>query len=124
MRKILLTVVSGFSLCATPLHAQFNTIAPIPVRYKVEALRMDMKSQEPTPGSMAPAQDASGEVVAEATPSDAHKNNGLTVISASHIRFRLSRSLPLTVIAEIRSPVRNGFMGVSTYMLAAIRRWR
>lgn len=95
MRKILLTVVSGFSLCATPLHAQFNTIAPIPVRYKVEALRMDMKSQEPTPGSMAPAQDASGEVVAEATPSDAHKKQWID-------RY-LSVSYPLPVI-KVTSP--------------------
>lgn len=42
-----------------PAQAQFNTIAKTPERYKVEALQEGMKKQEPTPESMAPAQETS-----------------------------------------------------------------
>lgn len=59
MRKILLIAISGISFCTMPVQAQFNTIAKTPERYKVEALQEGMKKQEPTPESMAPAQEAS-----------------------------------------------------------------
>ncbi|WP_300910807.1 M23 family metallopeptidase [uncultured Bacteroides sp.] len=95
MRKVLLTVVSGFSLCATSLHAQFNTIAPIPVRYKVEALRMDMKNQEPTPESTIPIQDTSENALALATPFDVHKKQW--------IERYLSVAYPLPAI-KVTSP--------------------
>ena len=42
-----------------PVQAQFNTIAKTPERYKVEALQEGMKKPEPTPESMAPAQETS-----------------------------------------------------------------
>lgn len=59
MRKILLIAISGISFCTMPVQAQFNTIAKTPERYKVEALQEGMKKQEPTPESMAPAQETS-----------------------------------------------------------------
>lgn len=59
MRKILLIAISGMSFCTMPVQAQFNTIAKTPERYKVEALQEGMKKQEPTPESMAPAQETS-----------------------------------------------------------------
>lgn len=59
MRKILLIAISGISFCTMPVQAQFNTIAKTPERYKVEALQEGMKKPEPTPESMAPAQEAS-----------------------------------------------------------------
>lgn len=59
MRKILLIAISGISFCTMPIQAQFNTIAKTPERYKVEALQEGMKKPEPTPESMAPAQETS-----------------------------------------------------------------
>ena len=59
MRKILLMIISGVSFCTMPVQAQFNTIAKTPERYKVETLQEGMKKQEPTPESMAPAQEIS-----------------------------------------------------------------
>ena len=59
MRKILLIAISGISFCTMPVQAQFNTIAKTPERYKVEALQEGMKKPEPTPESMAPAQETS-----------------------------------------------------------------
>ncbi|MFR4305786.1 MAG: M23 family metallopeptidase [Bacteroides thetaiotaomicron] len=59
MRKILLIAISGISFSTMPVQAQFNTIAKTPERYKVEALQEGMKKPEPTPESMAPAQEAS-----------------------------------------------------------------
>ena len=59
MRKILLIAISGVSFCTMPVQAQFNTIAKTPERYKVEALQEGIKKPEPTPESMAPAQETS-----------------------------------------------------------------
>lgn len=42
--------MSGVSLCAMPAQAQFNTVASVPNRYKVEVLREGTDKAEPTPG--------------------------------------------------------------------------
>ena len=41
MRKKLLVWVTGISLSAIPVHAQFNTVATTPVRYRIETAASD-----------------------------------------------------------------------------------
>lgn len=65
MRKILLMTISGVLFCGIPVQAQFNTIAGIPERYKVETLRKDMEKQEPTSENEAPIQKTSAEPAGE-----------------------------------------------------------
>lgn len=36
-------MTAAIPLCIVPAKAQFNTVATIPARYKVEVLRTDMK---------------------------------------------------------------------------------
>lgn len=73
MRKILLMMMSGISLWAMSAQAQFNTVATIPDRYKVEVLRAGTDKAEPTPESVAPSQGASTDVLASASPVDIRK---------------------------------------------------
>lgn len=73
MKKILLMMMSGISLCAIPAYAQFNTVAAIPDRYKVEVLRADADKAEPTPESATPVQGASADVLASALSADVRK---------------------------------------------------
>lgn len=47
MRKILLLMMTGVSLCITPAKAQFNTVAVTPTRYKMEVLDMGLDQAEP-----------------------------------------------------------------------------
>lgn len=47
MRKILLLMMTGVSLCITTTKAQFNTVAVTPTRYKMEALDMGLDQAEP-----------------------------------------------------------------------------
>ena len=47
MRKILLLMMTGVSLCITPSKAQFNTVAVTPTRYKMEVLDMGLDQAEP-----------------------------------------------------------------------------
>lgn len=59
MRKILLMIISGISFCPIPVQAQFNTVAVMPERCKVETLQEGMEKQEPIPESTAPVQETS-----------------------------------------------------------------
>lgn len=59
MRKILLMIISGISFCPIPVQAQFNTVAVILERCKVETLQEGMEKQEPIPDSTAPVQETS-----------------------------------------------------------------
>ena len=47
MRKILWLVAANVWLCAAPVKAQFNTVAAVPARYKVEVSGMDTESTWP-----------------------------------------------------------------------------
>lgn len=47
MRKILLLMMTGVSLCITMAKAQFNTVAVTPTRYKIEVLDMGLDQAEP-----------------------------------------------------------------------------
>ena len=60
--------MSGISLCAMPVQAQFNTIATVSNRYKVEVLRKGMDKAEPTSVGAVPAQGASADIPASAPP--------------------------------------------------------
>lgn len=66
--KMILTIMSGISLCAMPVQAQFNTIATVSNRYKVEVLRKGMDKAEPTSVGAVPAQGASADIPASAPP--------------------------------------------------------
>lgn len=68
MKKMILTIMSGISLCAMPVQAQFNTIATVSNRYKVEVLRKGMDKAEPTSVGAVPAQGASADIPASAPP--------------------------------------------------------
>lgn len=65
--------MSGISLSAMPAQAQFNTVAAIPNRYKVEVLQPGTDKAKPTPESAAPVQGASTDILASASPVDVRK---------------------------------------------------
>lgn len=65
--------MSVISLCAMPARAQFNTIASVPNRYKVEVLREGMDKAESIPVSTVPAQDAPTDVLTSVSPADVQK---------------------------------------------------
>lgn len=73
MKKMLLMIMSGISFSAMPAYAQFNTVAAIPDRYKVEVLRTGTNGAKPTPESAAPVQGASTDILASASPVDVRK---------------------------------------------------
>ena len=73
MKKMLLIMMSGISLCTIPAYAQFHTVAAIPNRYKVEVLRPGMDKAEPTPESAATVQSTSADVLASASAVDIRK---------------------------------------------------
>lgn len=73
MRKILLIMTSGFSLCAIPAQAQFHTVATVPNRYRVEVLRMGTDKSESMPESTVPVQGASTDVFASVSPVEVRK---------------------------------------------------
>ena len=66
-------MMSGISLCTIPAYAQFNTVAAIPDRYKVEVLRTGTDVAKPTPESAASVQGASTDIPASASPVDVRK---------------------------------------------------
>ena len=66
-------MMSGISLSAMPAQAQFNTVAAISDRYKVEVLRTGTDVAKPTPESAAPVQGASTDILASASPVDVRK---------------------------------------------------
>ena len=73
MKKMLLMMMSGISLCTMPAYAQFNTVAAIPDRYKVEVFRTGTGEAKPTPESAVPVQGASADIPTSASPVDVHK---------------------------------------------------
>lgn len=73
MKKILLMMMSGISLCTVPAYAQFNTVAAIPDRYKVEVLRTGTDAAKPTPESAASVQGALTDIPASASPVNVRK---------------------------------------------------
>lgn len=73
MKKMLLMMMSGISLCTLPAYAQFNTVAAIPDRYKVEVLRTGTDAAKPTPESAASVQGALTDIPASASPVDVRK---------------------------------------------------
>ena len=70
---MILTIMSGVSLCAMPAQAQFNTVASVPNRYKVELLREGTDKAEPTPAGDAPVQGAPVDIPASASPVESSK---------------------------------------------------
>lgn len=66
MRKELWMMTAAISLCIVPAKAQFNTVAAIPARYKVEVLRTDMNNAGATLENEAPVQGASTDILASA----------------------------------------------------------
>lgn len=60
-------IISGVSFCTIPVQAQFNTIAKMPARYKVEALQEGMEKPEAALASAASVQESS------AKPADGRK---------------------------------------------------
>ena len=59
MRKILLLMMTGVSLCITTAKAQFNTVAVTPTRYKIEVLDMGLDQAEPASESEISVQEVS-----------------------------------------------------------------
>lgn len=66
-------VMSGISLSAMPAYAQFNTVATIPNRYKVEVLGAGTDKAKPMPESTAPVQGASTDLLTSAPSVDVRK---------------------------------------------------
>ena len=65
--------MAGISLCAMPAQAQFNTVASVPGRYKVEVLREGTDKVEPTPAGTVPVQGAPVDIPASASPVESRK---------------------------------------------------
>ena len=65
--------MAGISFCAVPAKAQFNTVAAVPVRYKVEVLHTDTDKTEPAPGNADSVLGTSAELLATASPVDVDK---------------------------------------------------
>ena len=65
--------MAGISFCAVPAKAQFNTVAAVPVRYKVEVLHTDTDKREPAPGNADSVLGTSAELLATASPVDVDK---------------------------------------------------
>lgn len=59
-------MTAAISLCVVPAKAQFNTVAAIPARYKVEVLRTDTDNAGATLENEAPVQGASTDILASA----------------------------------------------------------
>ena len=66
-------IVAGISFCIVPAKAQFNTVATVPARYKVEVLHTDTDKTEPAPGNADSVLGTSAELLAAASPVDADK---------------------------------------------------
>ena len=66
-------IVAGISFCIVPAKAQFNTVATVPARYKVEVLHIDTDKTEPAPGNADSVLGTSAELLAAASHVDADK---------------------------------------------------
>lgn len=65
--------MAGISFCAVPAEAQFNTVAAVPVRYKVEVLHTGTDKTEPAPGNAGSVLGTSAELLVASPPVDADK---------------------------------------------------
>lgn len=61
-------IVAGISFGVLPAQAQFNTVAAVSARYKVEVLRTATDKTETPPEKAAPVPDTSAELLAAASP--------------------------------------------------------
>ena len=61
-------IVAGISFGVLPAQAQFNTVAAVSARYKVEGLRTATDKTETPPEKAAPVPDTSAELLAAASP--------------------------------------------------------
>ena len=52
MRKILWMIMTGVSCFAPPVHAQFNTVMAVPVRYKVATASLEEGEEGLLPGTV------------------------------------------------------------------------
>lgn len=66
-------MIVGIVLCAMPAKAQFNTVASVPVRYRMETVRTGTDKPEPAPGRAAPVQDTATDLLASASPVEGYK---------------------------------------------------
>lgn len=60
--------MAGISFGVVPAKAQFNTVAAVPARYKMEVLRTGTDKAETPPEKTVPVQDTSAELLAAASP--------------------------------------------------------
>lgn len=65
--------MAGISFGVVPANAQFNTVAAVPARYKVEVLRTGTDKAETPPEKTVPVQDTSAELLAAASPVEVDK---------------------------------------------------
>lgn len=63
----------GISFGIVPAEAQFNTVAALPARYKVEVLHTAADKTETPPGKAVSVQDTPVELLAAASPAEADK---------------------------------------------------
>jgi len=70
MRKILWMMTTGVLFYAVPAKAQFNTVAAVPVRYKVEVRHTGTDKTGSTPENTVSGQDTPVELLAAASPVD------------------------------------------------------
>lgn len=75
MRKILLMIISGVLCCMMPAKAQFNTVAAVTNRYKVETLQTGTDKTEPALKNAASEQDTQAGLLAPALPAYVDKKN-------------------------------------------------
>lgn len=73
MRKNLWMIISGVLLCSVPVRAQFNTVAAIPTRYKVEISRMAADKVETASDSTATEQDVLADTLAPVPYADGNR---------------------------------------------------
>lgn len=65
--------MAGISFGVVPAKAQFNTVAALPARYKVEVLRMATDKTETAAENVVSVQDTSAELLAAASPVEADR---------------------------------------------------
>lgn len=65
--------MAGISFGVVPANAQFNTVAALPARYKVEVLHTATDKTETAAENVVPIQDTSAELLAAASPVEVDK---------------------------------------------------
>lgn len=66
-------MMAGVPLCAMPAQAQFNTVASVPARYRVETVRTGTDRPEAALGRAVPVQGAPADLLASASPVEDYK---------------------------------------------------